>query len=79
MNLLYQKYDINQWLPTTKKEVESRGWDSLDVILFTGDAYVDHPSFGAAVIGRILEAEELKVAIVPQPNCQGDLRDFKKL
>ena len=79
MNLLYQKYDINQWLPTTKKEVESRGWDSIDVIFFTGDAYVDHPSFGAAVIGRILEAEGLKVAIVPQPNWQDDLRDFKKL
>ena len=79
MNILYQKYDINKWLPTTKKEVESRGWDSLDVILFTGDAYVDHPSFGAAVIGRILEAEGLRVAIVPQPNWQDDLRDFKKL
>ena len=51
----------------------------MDVIFFTGDAYVDHPSFGAAVIGRILEAEGLKVAIVPQPNWQDDLRDFKKL
>jgi uncharacterized radical SAM protein YgiQ len=79
LNILYQKYDINNWLPTTKKEVESRGWDSVDVILFTGDAYVDHPSFGAAVIGRILEAEGLRVAIVPQPNWQDDLRDFKKL
>lgn len=79
MNILYQKYDINQWLPTTKKEVEARGWDSVDVILFTGDAYVDHPSFGAAVIGRVLEAEGLRVAIVPQPNWQDDLRDFKKL
>jgi uncharacterized radical SAM protein YgiQ len=79
LNILYQKYDINQWLPTTNKEVEARGWDSVDVILFTGDAYVDHPSFGAAVIGRILEAEGLKVAIVPQPNWQDDLRDFKKL
>jgi len=79
LNILYQKYDINQWLPTTKKEVESRGWDSVDVIFFTGDAYVDHPSFGAAVIGRILEAEGLRVAIVPQPNWQDDLRDFKKL
>jgi uncharacterized radical SAM protein YgiQ len=66
-------------LPTTKKEIESRGWDSVDVIFFTGDAYVDHPSFGAAVIGRILEAEGLRVAIVPQPNWQDDLRDFKKL
>ena len=79
MNILYQRYDINQWLPTTKKEVEARGWDSVDVIFFTGDAYVDHPSFGAAVIGRILETEGIRVAIVPQPNWQDDLRDFKKL
>jgi len=79
LNPLYQKYDLNDWLPTTKKEVEMRGWDSLDVIFFTGDAYVDHPSFGTAVIGRILEAEGLRVAIVPQPNWQDDLRDFKKL
>ena len=79
MNILYQKYDISQWLPTTKKEVEARGWDSVDIIFFTGDAYVDHPSFGAAVIGRILEAEGLRVAIVPQPNWQDDLRDFRKL
>jgi hypothetical protein len=57
LNILYQKYDINRWLPTTAKEVESRGWDSVDVIFLTGDAYVDHPSFVAAVIGRILEAE----------------------
>ena len=71
MNILYQKYDISQWLPTTKKEVEARGWDSVDVIFFTGDAYVDHPSFGAAVIGRILEAEGLRVAIVPQPKLAG--------
>lgn len=71
--------NLTDWLPTTKKEVELRGWDELDVILFSGDAYVDHPSFGAAVIGRILEAEGLKVAIVPQPNWRDDLRDFKKL
>lgn len=68
-----------QWLPTTKKEVERLGWEQLDVILFSGDAYVDHPSFGAAVIGRILEAEGLRVAIVPQPDWHGDWRDFKKL
>ena len=49
-------YNIQQWLPTTKKEVEQRGWKSIDVILFTGDAYVDHPSFGGAVIGRLLES-----------------------
>lgn len=73
------KYKITDWLPTTLKEVKARGWDELDVILFTGDAYVDHPSFGAAVIGRILEGEGLKVAIVPQPNWKDDLRDFKKL
>lgn len=67
------------WLPTTKKEAELRGWDELDVILFSADAYVDHPSFGAAVIGRTLEAEGLRVAIVPQPDWHGDYRDFKKL
>ena len=72
-------YNIQQWLPTTKKEVEQRGWKSIDVILFTGDAYVDHPSFGGAVIGRVLESLGLNVAIVPQPNWQDDLRDFKKL
>ena len=74
-----KEYRLTDWLPTTKKEVELRGWEKLDVILFSGDAYVDHPSFGAAVIGRILEAEGLKVAIVPQPNWRDDLRDFKKL
>ena len=58
------------WLPTTKKEVEAREWDYIDVILFSGDAYVDHPSFGAAVIGRTLEAMGLRVAIVPQPEFQ---------
>ncbi len=68
-----------QWLPTTKKECEHLGWDRLDVILFSGDAYVDHPSFGTAVIGRVLEAHGYKVAIVPQPNWQDDLRDFRKL
>ena len=67
------------FLPTTKKELERLGWDTLDVILFSADAYVDHPSFGMAVIGRILEAEGLKVAIVPQPDWHGDYRDFKKL
>ena len=66
-------------MPTTKKELELRGWDELDIILFSGDAYVDHPSFGAAVIGRVLEAAGYKVAIVPQPDWHGDFRDFKKL
>jgi uncharacterized radical SAM protein YgiQ len=73
------QYQLTNWLPTTKKEVELRGWDQLDVILVTGDAYVDHPAFGAAVIGRIIEREGFKVAIIPQPNWQDDLRDFKKL
>ncbi|MBR1882157.1 MAG: YgiQ family radical SAM protein [Muribaculaceae bacterium] len=68
-----------QWLPTTKKELEHLGWDDVDVILFTGDAYIDHPSMGAAVIGRVLEAHGYRVAIVPQPNWRDDLRDFKKL
>ncbi len=79
VNQLYEKYQTTDWLPTTRKEMDERGWDEADIILFTGDAYVDHPSFGAAVIGRILEAEGLRVAIVPQPNWLDDLRDFKKL
>lgn len=70
---------LSDFLPTTKKECELRGWEQLDVILFSGDAYVDHPSFGAAVIGRVLEAQGWKVAIVPQPDWHGDYRDFKKL
>ena len=69
---------ITDWLPITKKEVEMREWDDLDVVLISGDAYVDHPAFGTAVIGRILEDMGLKVAIVAQPNWQDDLRDFKK-
>jgi uncharacterized radical SAM protein YgiQ len=68
-----------RWLPTTRDEVLARGWDELDVILVSGDAYVDHPAFGTAVIGRMLEAEGLKVAIIAQPNWRDDLRDFKKL
>ncbi len=71
--------DKERWLPTSKKEVDHLGWTDIDVILFTGDAYVDHPSFGAAVIGRVLEHEGLRVALVPQPNWKDDLRDFKKL
>lgn len=67
------------FLPTTIKEVRARGWEQLDVILFSGDAYIDHPAFGAAVIGRLLEAEGYRVAIVPQPNWRDDLRDFTKL
>ena len=67
------------FLPTTIKEVRERGWDQLDVIFFSGDAYIDHPAFGAAVVGRLLEAEGYRVAIVPQPNWRDDLRDFTKL
>lgn len=67
------------WLPTTAKELQRLGWEQCDVILFSGDAYVDHPAFGAAVIGRVLQSHGYKVAIVPQPNWQDDLRDFKKL
>ena len=70
---------MTDYLPTTKKELELRGWDEVDIILFSGDAYVDHPSFGAAVIGRTLEAAGYRVAIVPQPDWHGDYRDFKKL
>ena len=73
------QYQLTDWLPTTQKEMKLRGWDEVDVVLFSGDAYVDHPSFGAAVVGRLLEAEGLRVAIVPQPNWRDDLRDFKKM
>lgn len=73
------RYDLTRFLPTSAKEVELRGWKELDVIIFSGDAYVDHPSFGAAVIGRVLEGAGYKVAVVPQPNWRDDLRDFRKL
>lgn len=69
---------ITDWLPITRKELELRGWEELDVVLISGDAYVDHPTFGTAVIGRIIESEGLRIAIVPQPNWRDDLRDFKK-
>ena len=74
-----RQYKLSDWLPTTRKEMDLRGWDRADVILFSGDAYVDHPSFGVAVVGRLLEAEGLRVCIVPQPDWHGDLRDFKRL
>lgn len=77
MNMCAQM-NLTDWLPTTQKEMKLRGWDGVDVVLFSGDAYVDHPSFGAAVIGRTLEAHGLKVAIVPQPDWHGDFRDFRK-
>ncbi len=74
-----QDLKLSDWLPTTNKEVKIRGWEALDVILFSGDAYVDHPSFGPAVIGRILESYGLRVAIVPQPNVKDNLQDFVKM
>ena len=70
---------ITDWLPTTKKEVEKRGWSECDVVIISGDAYIDHPAFGTAVISRIMEDEGFKVGIVAQPNWKDDLRDFKKL
>jgi len=71
--------NLSEFLPTTQREMQMRGWDELDVILMSGDAYVDHPSFGVAVIGRVLEAQGLRVGIVPQPDWHGDLRDFRRL
>ena len=73
------EYRLSDWLPTTKREVKIRGWDSLDVIIFSGDAYVDHAAFGPAALGRILESYGLRVAIVPQPNVNDNLQDFEKL
>ncbi len=78
-NISMQKHHNNNWLPTSSKEIKLLGWSEVDVIIFSGDAYVDHPSFGLAVIGRWLEHLGLKVAVVPQPNWRDDLRDFKKL
>lgn len=74
----YPRRPVTDWLPTSVKEMKQFGWDEVDVMLFSGDAYIDHPSFGAAVIGRTLQAAGFRVAIVPQPNWQDDLRDFKK-
>lgn len=77
-NYLINMYQLTDFLPTTVKEMRLHGWDDVDVVLFSGDAYVDHPAFGPAVVGRVMQAEGLRVAIVPQPNWQDDLRDFKK-
>ena len=74
-----QKRPLSDWLPLSIKEAEKKGWGAFDVILISGDAYVDHPSFGTAVIGRIIEDEGLRVGIIAQPNWRDDLRDFKKL
>ncbi len=76
---MQEQHRLSDWLPTTNKEVKIREWDSLDVIIFSGDAYVDHPAFGPAVLGRILESYGLRVAIVPQPNVNDNLQDFEKL
>lgn len=73
------QHQLSDWLPTTKREVKIRGWDRLDVIIFSGDAYVDHAAFGPAALGRILESYGLRVAIVPQPNVNDNLQDFEKL
>ncbi len=75
---MYKEPHITDWLPITVKEMKKRGWEQPDVILISGDAYVDHPAFGAAVIGRLIESQGWRIAIVPQPNWQDDLRDFKK-
>ena len=69
----------NYMIPTSVKEVQKLGWDYIDVILFAGDAYVDHPSFGTACIARWLQHWGYRVAVVPQPNWRDDLRDFRKL
>ncbi|HRT34292.1 MAG TPA: YgiQ family radical SAM protein, partial [Bacteroidales bacterium] len=69
----------DNFIPTSKKEVEALEWDYIDVIIFSGDAFVDHPSFGTAVIARVLQEEGYRVAVVPQPNWRDDLRDFRKL
>lgn len=73
------RFDKSLFLPTSKDEMDRLGWVQPDVILFTGDAYIDHPSFGTSVIGRVLQKAGYKVCIVPQPNWRDDLRDFKKL
>ena len=65
-------------IPTSIKEVKALGWDYIDVILFTGDAFIDHPSFGTAVIARWLQKHGYRVAVVPQPKWRDDLRDFRK-
>ena len=72
-----KKY-VTNWLPITRDEMLLRNWEEVDIIIVSGDAYVDHPSFGNAVIARILERDGFKVAIIPQPNWRDDLRDFKK-
>ncbi|PKP03400.1 MAG: YgiQ family radical SAM protein [Bacteroidetes bacterium HGW-Bacteroidetes-9] len=74
-----ERRPITDWLPVNREELDKRGWDEVDVVIVSGDAYVDHPSFGHAVMGRLIEKECFRVAILPQPNWRDDLRDFKKL
>ncbi|HOV11448.1 MAG TPA: YgiQ family radical SAM protein, partial [Bacteroidales bacterium] len=74
-----KNFHLTDWLPVSREELDKRGWDYVDVIIVSGDAYVDHPSFGHAMIARLLEKAGLRVAILPQPNWRDDLRDFKKL
>ncbi len=74
-----EKRPLTDWLPVSREELDKRGWDEVDVIIVSGDAYVDHPSFGHAVMGRLVEKAGFRVAILPQPNWRDDLRDFKKL
>lgn len=71
--------DSSLFLPTTRREAQARGWDELDVVLISADAYVDHPSFGAAVIARVIEAEGFRVGIIPQPDWRGDAHEFRRL
>ena len=73
-----EQRSILDFFPTSIKELKAFGWDYIDVILISGDAFVDHPSFGPAVIARVLQNAGYRVAVVPQPNWQDDLRDFRK-
>lgn len=79
MGSIPREIPMDRWLPTSRREMDQRGWDQADVIIVSGDAYVDHPAFGTAIVGRLLEDLGLRVAILPQPNWQDDLRDFRKL
>ena len=79
VNFLLLEIMKTSFLPITAKEIQELGWDYVDIIIVSGDAYIDHPSFGHAVIGRVLENAGYRVAILPQPNWRDDLRDFKKL
>ena len=69
---------MKKFLPISKSDLKQRGWKDLDVVIITGDAYVDHPSYGAAVIGRVLEKDGFRVGIISQPDWK-DTKDFQKL